>query len=259
MKSILLACAVLIVWGLVKVPWETQMERRLKLVRFGAMTSISGEMRDQLGQGLALAALGGFRGLAANFLWLKVTDAWENREWVRLRGYAEMAVTLQPRVAFFWELGGWHMAWNASIAEENNLKEPNEHRRKMQAHQWLEAGKIFLKRGTQAVPDSLEIWMKLGDLEWQRSKDYRAAFKYYKEAAKLPDALPFVARLAGISLEKAGDDRGAYNYFVELWHSVPQHPKGPPKYWEAIANRIRLLEKKLNIPKEKSAIQEKGY
>ncbi|MFH1066643.1 MAG: hypothetical protein V1746_01905 [bacterium] len=259
MKSILLACAILIAWGVAKVPWEGKMEQRLKLAQSSAMMPISGEMRDQLGQGLALAVLGGFRGLAANFLWLKVMDAWENTEWVRLRGYAEMAVTLQPRVAFFWELGGWHMAWNASISAENSTGEPNEHRRKMRARQWLEEGRNFLERGARVIPDSLDIWMKLGDLYWQRLKDYRSASKYYKKASECPGALPFVARLGGIALERAGDDRAAYDYFVEIWRSVSHHPRDPSRYWEAIADRIHFLENKLNIPKEKSAVNEKGF
>lgn len=218
MKHLTLAFIVLLVWGAVKIPWENGMDARIKNIRYGNFAPFVGETRLQLGQGLALAALGGFRGLAANFIWLKVTEAWEKTEWVRLRSFVEMAVMMQPRVEFFWEIGAWHLAWNASIATENFSGEKNVSRRRLAAKNWIEAGRDLLQRGTLANPESFTILVRLGDLHWQRLNDFRAAAKYYAEAAQRPGALPYIERFVGMMLEKAGDNQAAYDYYVKLWN-----------------------------------------
>ena len=73
-------------------------------------------IREKVGQGLVLAALGGFRGLAANALMLQAHGAWEEQQWVRVRASLELATVLQPRVAVFWYTASWHLAWNAAVA-----------------------------------------------------------------------------------------------------------------------------------------------
>jgi len=57
----MLAVLLLLVWGALKVPWEIWMtrEQRLATVGFSGPTTVA--LREKLGEGLALAALGGFR------------------------------------------------------------------------------------------------------------------------------------------------------------------------------------------------------
>src|ERR1700679_339263 len=90
----------LFAWGLIKTPWESRMQHEMNQMRYGSFDPMTREMRDAVGQGLALAALGGFRGLVANVLWIQVSDAWEKQDWARLRPRVEMVVHLQPRVSF---------------------------------------------------------------------------------------------------------------------------------------------------------------
>ncbi len=56
------------------------------------------------------------RSVVADFVWLNVTTAWMNQEWFRMGGYINLCTALQPRAPVFWDMGGWHLAWNASIA-----------------------------------------------------------------------------------------------------------------------------------------------
>ena len=236
---------ILLVWGLSKLPWEIRMtrEQRMATVGFSGPTAVA--VREKLGQGFALAALGGFRGLAANALMLQAHGAWEEKQWVRVRSALEMATLLQPRVALFWDLASWHMAWNAAVAAENYGGEENETRRRIEARKWVEAGRDLLERGTRAVPEKALLFQRLGDLYWQRLADYQSAAAYYREALTKPDAPPYLERFVGYALERAGDKQAALEYFRELRRSMGDSPD-PARKPEVVEREIEELEKEIH-------------
>ena len=176
----ILAAFLLVAWGALKVPWENQMTREQRLATMGFSGPSTIALREKLGQGMALAALGGFRGLAANALMLQAHGAWEEQQWVRVRSALEMATLLQPRVALFWDLASWHLARNAAVAAERYIGETSETRRRIEARKWVEAGRSLLERGTKAVPEKAMLFQRLGDLYWQRLADYQAAAACYR-------------------------------------------------------------------------------
>jgi len=198
-----------------------------------------------LGQGLVLAALGGFRGLAANALMLQAHGAWEEKQWVRVRSALEMATLLQPRVALFWDLASWHLAWNAAVAAERYSGESNETRRRIEARRWVEAGRDLLERGTKAVPERALLFQRLGDLYWQRLGDYQAAAECYREAIAKGDAPPYLERFVGYALDKAGDQKAALAYFRNLRAQMGS-PPDPGRRPEVVDREILRLEKELS-------------
>lgn len=232
---------VLLGWGVLKLPWEIRMtrEQRLATVGFSGPTAVA--MREKLGQGLVLATLGGLRGLAANALMLQAHGAWEEKQWVRVRSSLELATLLQPRVALFWDLASWHLAWNASVAAEQYNEEPSETRRRIEARKWVEAGRELLERGTRAVPEKAYLFQRLGDLYWQRLADYQAAAACYREALTKGDAPPYLERFVGYALEKAGDKPAALEYFRSLRRSMGE-PPDPARKPEVVEREIQKLE-----------------
>lgn len=214
-------------------------EQRMATVGFSGPTTVA--VREKLGQGLALAALGGFRGLAANALMLQAHGAWEKQQWVRVRSALEMATLLQPRVALFWDLASWHLAWNAAVAAERYSGEPSETRRRMEARKWVEAGRDLLERGTRAVPEKALLFQRLGDLYWQRLADYQAAAACYREALTKGDAPAYLERFVGYALDKAGDKPAALEYFRDLRRSMGPAPD-PQRKAEVVDREIRKLE-----------------
>ena len=217
-------------------------EQRLATLGFSGPSTIA--LREKLGQGMALAALGGFRGLAANALMLQAHGAWEEQQWVRVRSALEMATLLQPRVALFWDLASWHLAWNAAVAAERYSGEPSETRRRIEARKWVEAGRSLLERGTKAVPEKALLFQRLGDLYWQRLADYQAAAVCYREALAKGDAPPYLERFVGYALDKAGDKPAALEYFRELRRSMGS-PPDPARKPEVVEREIRKLEKEI--------------
>jgi len=239
--SLTLGSLLILGWGALKLPWEIRMtrEQRLATVGFSGPTAVA--VREKLGQGLVLAALGGFRGLAANALMLQAHGAWEQQQWVRVRSALELATLLQPRVALFWDVASWHMAWNAAVAAENSREEMGETRKRIEARKWVEAGRELLERGTRAVPEKALLFQRLGDLYWQRLADYQAAASCYREALTKRDAPPYLERFVGYALEKAGDRAGALAYFRDLRRSMGD-PPDPARKPELVEREIRKLE-----------------
>jgi len=252
MKGMAAALLLLAAWGGVKLPWETRLAARRAEIMHGQGQGFSFQLRDSLGQGLTLAALGGFRGVAANFVWISLTIAWEEQQWTRVRTLAEFAVLLQPRVLFFWENGAWHLAWNASVAAMNYPRPgASAAQKEREARQWIEAGRVMLERGIQANPEKHQLYMRMAELHQQRLQDHATAARYYMLAAQRPGATPLAERFAGYALERAGLKQEAYDYWLRLWRSTGQHPETGPRQWPKIREHIRKLEAELNIPDDK--------
>lgn len=236
-------------WGALKVNWEQSISLREEALRYHGY-AINRGLRDQLSQGMMLGLLSGLRGVVADVVWLMVTTAWQEREWFRVKSLAYLSTALQPRFDLFWALGGWHMAWNASVDRRNNLDEPLLLRRIKEERYWVKEGEKFYRDGAANNPDSFEIWRSLGMLYDQKLHDYRNAADAYTHATEAPNSPIFIERFPAYMLEKAGDDQGAYEYYKKLWYKRQDHSNKQYAY-DKIEEKLRALEKKLNIPREK--------
>jgi len=239
--SLVWGCLLILAWGACKLPWEIRMTRQQRMATVGFTGPTAVAVREKLGQGLVLAALGGFRGLAANALMLEAHAAWEEQQWVRVRSALELATLLQPRVALFWDLASWHLAWNAAVAAERYGGQSSETKRRIEARKWTEAGRELLERGTKAIPEKSLLFQRLGDLYWQRLEDYQAAAACYQEALTKGDAPPYLERFVGYALEKAGDSAGALAYFRRLRLSMG-NPPDPARKPEIVDREIERLQ-----------------
>lgn len=268
LRSLSLVLGVLAIWGFAKMPWEKSVAREVNQIKYGnfqseplvlipshdakATTPLAVAVRDNIGQGLALAALGGFRGLAANFACLNAQTAWQDMDWYNLRQDFEVAAQLQPRSTFFWDMGAWHMAWNASLSWPKYGDPSNPTRNKIEAERWIEIGRQFLLRGIMANPESTDLLLRMGDLYAQRLEDYHSAYLWYAEAAKRPDSPLYASRLAGRWLMKAGEYEQAYEYFKNLLKNSPPEELSVAHHQALLEKSLRECEKKLGIPPEKS-------
>lgn len=64
---------------------------------------------------LALAALGSFRGLAVDYLWIRADRLKEQGKHYEALQLADMICRLQPRFPAVWSFQAWNMAWNISV------------------------------------------------------------------------------------------------------------------------------------------------
>ena len=242
MKARLIALAIIVVFGIVRMPFEQRLAEEHRAAFFhGAQLNL--DLRQQLGQMGFLAALSGFRAVVADVLWIQAHSAWERTEWGRMQLLLDAVTSLQPRCMMFWDMAAWHMAWNASVAAFNDRNQPREALRIKAQREYFKVGEDFLLRGIQNNPDKGFLYEKAGAFYDQKMNDSCKAAEYFAKAATFPDAFPYVKRLAAFRLaECPGHEREAYDKLVALYH-LGEAERVPTLY-----TKLRELQEKLSVP-----------
>ena len=254
LKRALLIALLLGLWAPIKIVWEQQIGREQNELRYGS-APITPKLRDQLGQGLTIGVLSGMRSVVADFIFvINVTIAWQNEEWFKMAEYVGLCTTLQPRAPIFWDIGGWHLAYNASVGAMEDVKnQPNELRRIKASRYWIDRGLDVYNRGIENNPKYWRLWLDTAQLYQQRLKDYKTAAQYYKTASQLPGAPVYIERFPAIMDHLGGDDEASYAEWRELWDRLTPEQRADPQHFAGPSNAkiIRAQEDKFSIPEEK--------
>ena len=140
------------------------------------MKLISNEPLENAPPSLAFAtvAMGAFRGLVVDILWMRADKLKEEGQFFDARQLAEWITTLQPRFASVWEFHAWNMAYNISVAIP--ATQPD------QRWRWVKNGYELLRdQGIPLNPKAITLYRELGRIFQHKiggvSDD---AHKYYK-------------------------------------------------------------------------------
>jgi len=117
-------------------------------------------------------ALGGFRGLIANLLWLRATDLQEEDKYFEMVQLADWITKLQPHFVTVWVHQAWNMAYNISI----KFTDPGDR------WQWVRRGIELLRdEGLKYNPNEPLIYRELAwFFQHKMGADLDDAHKYYK-------------------------------------------------------------------------------
>jgi tetratricopeptide (TPR) repeat protein len=178
----------------------------------------------------ATALLSGFRGLAADLLWLKADGYWHHGQWQRMLPMYHAIVALQPQFTLVWSVGGWHMAYNLSEYARRDSSYTTVQREE-QARRWIDEGILFLQSGLKYNQDKEDLYFDLGWTYFDKVKDYAAAIGYLETAYKKSESM-----LTGRVLAHAYDKAGRMDEAHILW----QHLK---RRGDAVATRWLQKEK----------------
>ncbi|MBU2495305.1 MAG: hypothetical protein ABIK20_02060 [Candidatus Omnitrophota bacterium] len=157
------------------------------------------------GQIAGSLALGGFKGLAADLLWLQVEELFHSGQSHKMLPILRSVTFLQPKFITPWAVGGWHLSYNISVM----AKDPNE------KEAWIQAGVDFLKEGITYNPERYDLYFELGWTFYHKVKNYAEAVKYLELACKFPgpDYLPNV-------LAHAYEKNGQIDTAIETWREI---------------------------------------
>jgi hypothetical protein len=255
LRRAVLVALLLGLWAPFKIAWEQEITREQNFLRYGG-TPMTRQLRDQLGQGLTIGVLSGMRSVVADLVWLNVTTAWMKEDWWKMGAYINLCTALQPRAPIFWDMGGWQLAWNASVSalDDPDPTNPSELRRIKASRFWIARGLEIYKRGIENNPEYWMLWRDTGMLYDQRLHDFRDAALYYQRASELPNAPVYLERFPAhmYDIHHANDDQEAYAQWKALWERLtPEQRKMKVHAGDLIESEIRRLEQKLSIPKEK--------
>ena len=236
------AVVALLIFGAVRWPIEHALSENHRALRLRTVDFDLG-LREQVGQLGFVAALSGFRSLVADAVFIQAHVAWERTEWGRVLFLFRQVTTLQPRAILFWEMAGWHMAWNASTAAMNDPAQPRQALRVRAAREYFDLGKDFLERGIKNNPERPELYEALARLYRDKYVDHEHAAEYFAKAAALPEAHAYVKRFAAYELAQApGRERDAYRQLRALYDS------GEQERLPTLLRHLKELEMKLDIP-----------
>jgi hypothetical protein len=116
---------------------------------------------------LTTVALGGFRGLISNILWIRASDLQENDKFFEMVQLADWITKLEPHFTQVWTVQAWNMAYNISV----KFKDPQDRWR------WVRQGIELLRdQGMVYNPDDVLMYREL------------AWFYQHKMGANLDDA-----------------------------------------------------------------------
>lgn len=119
-------------------------------------------------------ALGGFRGLISNALWIRAGDLQENDKYFELYQLADWITKLEPHFVQVWLVQGWNMAYNISV----KFKDAPDRWR------WVERGIDLLRdQGLRYNPDELLMYRELAwFFQHKLGDNLDDAHMFYKEA-----------------------------------------------------------------------------
>ena len=251
MSRVLCSFAILLVFGVIKLPAEHAMSIQERDASAAQILNLDpGEKLGQLG---FVAALGGFRAVVADFLFIQAHIAWERTEWGRVLFLFRQVTTLQPRVPLFWDMAAWHMAWNASAAAMNDPVQPRVALRLKAQREFFSLGKDFLERGIKNNPESVQLYEALARLYHDKYNDHARASDCYAKAAALPGAHSYDRRFSAYELSYCEDrEREAYERLRTLYD------EGEKERLPTLIKRLKFLEEKLAIPLAQRIPGERG-
>jgi len=122
-----------------------------------AMKLVMNEPLENAPPSLAFAtvAMGAFRGLVVDVLWIRADALKEQGQFFDARQLAEWITTLQPRFPDVWVFQAWNMAYNISVAIPSSQPQQRWH--------WVKSGYELLRdKGIPLNPKSLALYQELG-------------------------------------------------------------------------------------------------
>ncbi len=124
-------------------------------------------------------ALGGFRGLISNFLWMRASDLQQDDKFFEATQLADWITKLEPTYASVWVFQGWNMAYNISVKFKENG--PGDYSDRWR---WVQRGiELMRDEGLTYNPNSVDLYRELA---WQFQ---------HKMGANLDDANMFYKRM----------------------------------------------------------------
>ena len=167
-KILLLLLAAALLFGAGRVQQSLNRDRdRLGLTRASALTGAPPLLA------FTTVALGGFRGLISNYLWIRANDLQNDDKFFEAAQLADWITALEPNFAQVWRFQAWNMAYNISVKFKDF---PDRWR-------WLERGIELLRdEGLRYNPNDIQLY---GELAWffqhKMGQNLDDANRYYKQ------------------------------------------------------------------------------
>ena len=160
-------------------------------------------------------ALGGFRGLISNMLWMRATDLQDDDKFFEMAQLADWITKLEPNFVQVWVVQAWNMAYNISV----KFKDFGDRWR------WVERGIELLR--DEGIPLNPNETLLYRELAW---------FFQHKMGANLDDANMYYKREWKDEMSRVFGDTNAPNFDALI------HPQTPDEIARAnlLTNKYKM-------------------
>src|SRR5262245_64747561 len=168
-KTLLLALAAILLAGVSQVQQALNRERdRLGLTRVEPLENAPPVLA------FTTVALGGFRGLISNALWIRASDLQDEDKFFEMAQLADWITKLEPHFVHVWLVQAWNMAYNISVKFKDY---PDRWR-------WVKRGIELLRDdGLRYNPNETLIYRELGwFFQHKVGQNLDDAHLYYKQS-----------------------------------------------------------------------------
>jgi len=151
-KILLLLLAALLLAGSGRVQqWLNRDREQLGLTRASVLAGAPPVLA------FTTVALGGFRGLISNYLWIRANDLQLDDKYFEAAQLAEWITALEPRFPQVWRFQAWNMTYNISVKFKENS--PGDYSDRWH---WVERGIDLLRdEGLRYNPNDLQLYNEL--------------------------------------------------------------------------------------------------
>lgn len=191
-----------------------------------AQPSLAKSLKDvPLGEltGIVLGAVfAGFRSQAANFCWWKSQQYWEQEgHWPRVLPMMKAACALDPYFPEFWEMTGWHEAYN--LAAEYEIRD-------LPIDRYVHMGLKTLHTGLRYNPHAVQLYEQVAWTHRDKYGELHDAIKYSRQAlaawhvrAQVTKQTPSIQpRYVAHQWEDLGRPDNALLQYAELFYDYPE-------------------------------------
>ena len=207
------------------------------------------QIEGALGPGIILAVLGGFRTILADFSWIRLNAAWEQKAHGELDALIRLVTTLEPDSVYFWINSARMLAydvphWRIDAAGGSSVLSATQQREifEEQAQHAFE----LLARARQFHPLESKLHLEVAQIYLIRLQDHAAAGEWFLKASELPAAPYYAARRYADLLQLQGLNQQAYLFLKQLHQKLPN--EDPYAQKNIVLERIQQLEASLQLP-----------
>lgn len=205
------------------------------------------------GAGALFGWLGGFKALAADFLWLRMYAGWEERDLPGTQTLIRAVVAVDPRPVYFWLNGARILAYDLPawrIASEGGYEIISATRRRGIELEHARMAIRHLEAARRVQAGQASLWIEQANIELNKLGDLAAAAASYRRAWEEPRGPYYAARIYGELLRRQGKNEEAYAWLKALYPQLPAEDEAAdaPLVW----SRLQALEKVLAVPPERA-------
>lgn len=207
--------------------------------RFGRLGAGSEGLAAPAGGGVLFAVLGGYRSLAADFIWIKSYVNWERKDIAKCVSAMELACGIDPQMTMFWTQGASVIAFDIPHWLYGRLPPQLRTDAKLEALKARQARQAmrFIDKGAAMNPDNYAILVQKGQIAIAAGM-FKIAEECFGRAAKLNDGF-YARRIYASLLAKNGKfAESAKVLRAILGEAEPDNPARAD-----IATQLRAVEK----------------